>query len=120
MIINATAAYVGEAIPTEYLVYSGTCINTGLVFGIEITTLFNLALPYWSDDEPVPEEAKTTDLWRISYSLQIVSVVVTTIFWLFFFKNEPLKFLIAKAEVGGTNSKTYEEACNVLRESYDL
>ena len=69
VIINATAAYVGEAIPTEYLVYSGTCINTGLVFGIEITTLFNLSLPYWSDDEPVPEEAKTTDLWRISYSL---------------------------------------------------
>ena len=98
LIVNSTSCYVGEAVPTEYQVYVGTCINTGMVTGIWITNCFNLSLPYWGEDEQAPPEASDTILWRVSYSLQLLPVAVTTVCWLCIFRTEPLKFLIAKAE----------------------
>ena len=98
----------------------GTCINTGLVTGIWITNFFNLSLPYWGEGEEAPPEAADTILWRISYSLQLFPVAITTICWLFIFRTEPLKFLIAKAEREGKDSQAYEEARRSLCHNYGL
>eukprot|EP00353_Schmidingerella_taraikaensis_P016287 CAMPEP_0185609182 /NCGR_PEP_ID=MMETSP0436-20130131/9598_1 /TAXON_ID=626734 ORGANISM="Favella taraikaensis, Strain Fe Narragansett Bay" /NCGR_SAMPLE_ID=MMETSP0436 /ASSEMBLY_ACC=CAM_ASM_000390 /LENGTH=218 /DNA_ID=CAMNT_0028241541 /DNA_START=300 /DNA_END=956 /DNA_ORIENTATION=- len=119
-IINATSCYIGEAVPSEYQTTIGTTINTGLVSGIFITNGFNLALPYWTAEEDPPAGAEDSYLWRISFSLQLVSVAISSIFWLFFFRNEPLKFLISKAERDGMNSSAHEEASRVLRENYGV
>ena len=121
VILNASGLIVGEFIPSEYQVYCGICVNFGIVAGIFIINCFNLAfLPYWSDKDPVPAEAKDTYMWRISYSLQLIPVAITTLMWLFVFKNEPLRFLIAKTEQEGLKSKAYIEAIRVLRKNYEL
>jgi len=92
IIINATACYIGDAVPKEYQVTVGTVINTGIVLGLFVTAAFDLALP--TDDGG----KKTDELWRISYSLQLINVAITTFMWFFMHKEEPLKFLITKAE----------------------
>ena len=66
------------------------------------------------------KDAKDSSLWRVSWSLQLIAVLITTIGWLFVYKNEPLKFLIARAEELGDQSKFYKEARRVLRENYNL
>lgn len=69
-------------VPTEYQSNVGTCINTGIVMGIFLTNVFNILLPYndlqASKDDDI--------LWRISYSLQLASVLITT----------PLFFIVYK------------------------
>lgn len=38
------------------------------------------------------------NLWKVSYSLQLIPVVLTTVFWLLFLRTEPVQFLMNKAE----------------------
>ena len=45
VIINATATFIGEAVPKDYQMTVGTVINTGIVGGLFVTTAFDLALP---------------------------------------------------------------------------
>lgn len=100
--VNGCSAIIGETVPTEYQGTMGTAINTGIVMAIFISNAFNLLLPY--ND---PTGSKDDFLWRISYSLQLVGVLITTPLWLFVFKNEPLRYLIPQAELDGTDSRAY-------------
>ena len=50
------------------------------------------------------------NLWRVSYSLQLVPTLITTILWLFYFKTEPVQFLLTKAEKQGPESAAFKEA----------
>ena len=52
--------------------------------------------------------------------MPIIPAIVSSLFWLFFFKNEPLKFLITKAESDGKDSKAYAKALRVIGENYLL
>jgi len=52
--------------------------------------------------------------------LQLFSVLITTPFWFLVYKNEPMRFLIAKSEKGGMNSSAYTAVKRVLRENYGL
>ncbi len=54
----------------------------------------------------------------MSYSLQLLPVAITTILWLFVYKNEPVRFLIAEAEKNGLGSDAHKKAVQVLRENY--
>ena len=44
----------------------------------------------------------------------------TSLVWLFVFRDEPVKFLVAKAEKEGPLSKAYQEARRVLRRNYNM
>ena len=120
LIVNASAVFIGESVPDVYKAYLGTTIQLGNVIGICTTNIVNLALPYWAADEPIPTEAYETNVWRISWALPVIPAIVSSLFWLFFFKNEPLKFLITKAESDGKDSKAYADALRVIGENYLL
>ena len=120
LIVNASSTYIGETAPTAYKPYLGTTIQLGTVVGIFSTNLVNLSLPYWSDKDPIPTRAYDTYLWRISWSLPIIPAIISTVFWLVFFKNEPLRFLISKAEREGSESPAFKEANRIIRENYNL
>ena len=108
--INASSIYIAEAVPNEFQTFMGTVVNTGIVAGIFLMELSNLFLPYWEEDDAVPAEAYDTWWWRFSFSMQLISVLITTIGWLLFFKHEPMKFLISKAESAGEGSEAHSEA----------
>lgn len=86
VIVNASSLYQSEALPSEVQSLIGTNINFGIVFGIYITYCFGLLLP--KSDEV--QAANDDYLWRISYSLQLIPVAITTGFWLLAFKTEPI------------------------------
>ena len=56
--------------------------------------MFGLLLPDNTDVKAVEDD----NLWKVSYSLQLIPVVLTTVFWLFFPRTEPVQFLMNKAE----------------------
>lgn len=115
VIINATATYIGETVPKEHQVSVGTVINTGIVFGLFVTATFDLLLPAKVDyDELIDDE-----LWRFSYSLQLLNVTATTIMWLVLYKHEPLKFLISNAEKSGKKSWHYAAARKTIKANYN-
>jgi len=120
VIVNATSLYIGEAIPGVYMSTLGTTINTGIVTGIFITYVFGLFLPDPSKGPEGYQAALVDDLWRVSFSLQLGSVLITTLLWLLVFKNEPIKFLLARAESQGHGSKAHYEAHKVLKLNYGL
>lgn len=92
----------------------GTSINTGIVSGIFITVTFGLLLPDKDDIKACMDDK----IWRVSYSLQLIPAAITTVMWLLIFKNEPMRFLIARAEADGIGSAAHKKACHVLRENY--
>ena len=106
VIVNASSLYVSETIPAEYTDKVGISINLGIVMGIFITQLFGLALPTKLE----VQEAEDDYLWRISFSLQLISVVITSCFWLFWLQTEPIIFLMKKAEKAGSGSSVHREA----------
>ena len=55
----------------------------------------------------------------MSYSLQLLPVAITTVLWLLVYKNEPIRYLIANAELEGLGSDAHKKACQVLRENYE-
>ena len=70
----------------------GIAINLGVVFGITVNNAFGLILPELPKN-PTEEQTKAAmddNLWRVSYSLQLVPTVITTVLWLLFFKTEPV------------------------------
>ena len=59
------------------------------------------------------------ELWRVSYSLQLVNVLITSCLWLVYFRTEPVEFLMRKAEEQqGENSKALEEVLRVIGRNY--
>ncbi len=101
VIINGTALYISEAVPAKYRTQVGSAVNFGIVFGIWIMGVFGLFMPTLTD----PQACMDDNLWRVSYSFQLVPVFITSIAWLFVLKSEPLKYLMAQAEQqGGTDS----------------
>jgi len=95
-------------------------INTGIVLGLFVTTAFDLALPDIQDDSASNVQAIQDDyLWRISYSLQLINVALTTLVWLFIFKEEPVKFLIQQAEKRDRVGWAYRSALTVIKKNYN-
>ena len=116
VIVNASSLYLSETIPAEAQSKVGISINLGIVLGIFITQLFGLALPEKTDKEACEND----HLWRVSFSLQLIPVVITTGMWLFLHKTEPLLFLLKKAEKAGSDSSAYKEARNVIMTNYNV
>ena len=54
-------------------------------------------------------------MWRVSYSLQLANVFVTTVLWLTMFRTEPIEFLVLRAENNGIESAAYKEAVKVVQ-----
>ena len=128
VIINATAAYIGETVPKEHQVSVGTVINTGIVLGLFVTAAFDLCLPAKVTEEEIIKGWKTQEdyeklmddeLWRVSYSLQLLNVIATTVMWLVLYKHEPLKFLISNAEKSGKKSWHYAAALKTIKANYN-
>jgi len=101
-------------VPSEQLSKIGTNINLGIVLGILVTYVFGLLLPLKTDVQAAMDD----NLWRISYSLQLFPVVITTVMWLFWFRTEPVQFLIAKSEAQ-IGSSTYNECLGVIGRNHD-
>ena len=114
VIINATSLYISETMPNEWQSFMGCTINFGIVFGIFIVYLFGLLLP-----EKTEIQASLDDeLWRVSYSLQLGNVFLTTILWLAWFRTEPIEFLVLRAENKGIESAAYMEAIKVIQKKH--
>ena len=113
VIINATVAYIGDAVPKDYQSVVGTVINTGIVMGVFVTAAFDLALP--TDLAGKQQD----DLWRFSYSIQLVNCILTSIMWLTLHKDEPLKYLITQAEKRDRSSWHYRMAIKNISRNYD-
>ena len=54
-------------------------------------------------------------MWRVSYSLQLGNVFVTSVLWLTMFRTEPIEFLVLRAENKGIESAAYKEAVRVVQ-----
>ena len=85
VMVNATAAMIGDSIPKEYQMTVGSVINTGIVSGLFITACFGLFVPtiHFTTDltsqKYLDEVAAVTEdnlYWRLSYSLPMISAVV--------------------------------------------
>ena len=113
--VNGCSLIVAESIPTRYQNTVGTSINSGIVMGIFVANLFNLLLPY--ND---PAASKEDKIWRVSFSLHLVSVVINVPLWLFVFRHEPLRYLVAKAELAGKDSKAYRKALSAICDNYGV
>ena len=67
--------------------------------GLWLTYLVGLALP-----DALDEQACINDtLWRFSYSLQLIPVVITSALWIRMFPTEPIPYLLFKSEQAKTN-----------------
>ena len=116
IIVNASSLYIAETTPPQHETVFGVLINCGIVNGILIIYLLGLILP-----EKTDPEAATDSFWRVSYCLPLLTVVITTPLWLFVFRTEPVKFLLAKVQLsGGHHSPSYEETLAVIKKNYNL
>ena len=111
VIINATSLYISETVPNEWQSFMGCAINLGIVIGIFIVYTFGLLLPETDDIQASEDD----ELWRVSYSLQLGNVFVTSVLWLFMFRTEPIEFLVLRAENNGIESAAYKEAVRVVQ-----
>ena len=57
-------------------------------------------------------------LWRISYSLQLVPVFITTLTWMLVWPNEPIKFLLAKSQGTSHDSAPFKEVKQAISRNY--
>ena len=73
---------------------AGVNINFGIVSAIFVTYCFGLLFPAKTDTAALMDDY----LWRISYSLQLIPVAITTAIWLFWLKTEPIQYLVTKSE----------------------
>ena len=117
MTIIACSLYISETVPTEKQPILGTTINLGIVLGFFIVYSFGLLLPSEKDTQ---EALENDQLWRVSYSLQLVNVFITSVMWLTLYRTEPVEFLMRKAEEKGRDSDAFKEALSVIGRNYGV
>ena len=89
VIMCASNLYLAETIPPKLRTKYGIVVNLGGVIGLLITSLMGLLLP-----ESGTAEAKTTQLWRVSVGIGLITCVITSFIFLCIYKRESLKFIV--------------------------
>ena len=114
VLVNASSLYQSEVIPAEWMARIGTNINLGIVLGIFFAYSFGLLLPAKDDIQA----EKDDNLWRVSYSLQLIPVFISTIIWFTWLRTEPIQFLISKSEAQN-GSASYKECLATIGKNHD-
>ena len=95
ILINSSSLMISEMVPSESQAKASVVINFGIVTGIFVTYCFGLALPN-KDENDKCDDCMDDYLWRVSYSLQLIPVIVTTAMLFTMFRNEPIQFILTK------------------------
>ena len=72
IILCACNLYISETVPKTHRTVYGIAINSGIVTGMLITSLFGFILP-----EGGTTESKTTQLWRVSVGFGFLPAMIT-------------------------------------------
>ena len=70
--ICASNLYISETIPGAQREIYGIAINSGIITGLLITSLFGFILP-----DGGTEASKTTQLWRVSVGFGLIPAMIT-------------------------------------------
>ena len=72
LMICGSNLYISETVPAAQREIYGIAINSGIITGLLITSLFGLILP-----EGGTEASKTTQLWRVSVGFGLIPAMIT-------------------------------------------
>ena len=81
--------YISETVPGAQREIYGIAINSGIITGLLITSLFGLILP-----EGGTQESKSTQLWRVSVGFGLIPAMITQTLFQVVFKKESLKYIV--------------------------